>query len=166
MKTLARQSTHNIYVYCVYVILLGFLAAMLFFIIADFRVERIFITVASSVGIIYSLYYWTERIRKMPLVKSLKYDNANFYVALKDMEIIIPFEDTKGIEILTIGGVFELELINPSQLGDKILFKPSLAYPLGFEKTDKQIAAINSRIKRLQKQKKSELKVNQLNSLN
>lgn len=99
-------------------------------------------------------------------VRKISYDQTHFYIQMKDMEIIIPLEETKGIGIQTVDGIFELELINPSQAGKKILFKPSLLYPLTYKKVDKEIAAINSRIKRLQKQKKIDIYGNYLQSFN
>lgn len=137
-----------------------------FIIVAVTFTTNYFQLLASCSMLIYAMVMWSIRISKMPLVKSISYENDQFYLQLKNMEIVVPFEDTKGIGIKTLDGIFELELTNPSQVGKQILFKPSLLYPLNFKKVDNEIARINHQIKKCKRNPAADFGANQLNSFN
>jgi hypothetical protein len=157
LKTLASYRNQLIYTIGVY----GLLSTLLItgFIVSDLR-QWIFNTLLWT----WIMYSWTLRIRKMPLVKQLSYDEQQFIIRLKDMELIIPFEETRGIGIKTLDGIFELELAQPTQVGKRILFKPSLLYPLNARKIDRQIAKLNDAIKRARRNPPQQASANALHS--
>ena len=69
-------------------------------------------------------------------VYHVEFDDEFLYVILRNNDILIPLENIKDVNIVTLGGVYRIDLYNAEQLGDKIYFKPSLLYPFNSKKKD------------------------------
>ncbi len=96
-------------------------------------------------------------------VYRVEFDDEFLYVILKKNDILIPLENIKDINIVTLGGVYRVDLYNAEQLGDKIYFKPSLLYPFNSKKKDALVNVLWSAIDKA-KQKKMYFSGNALHS--
>jgi hypothetical protein len=96
-------------------------------------------------------------------VYHVEFDNEFLYVILKEQDILIPLENIKEVDIKSLGGVYEVELFQPEQLGKKFYFKPSLLYPFNFKKKDALVNVLRKNIN-LAQQKKRTYQANALHS--
>jgi hypothetical protein len=79
-------------------------------------------------------------------IRSISFDSHSVYYNRKGYEVQIPFEDIKNIEIKTISGIYQINLYEPAQDGDTILFKTSLWYPLNFRRKDAEVNTLRDKI--------------------
>jgi hypothetical protein len=79
-------------------------------------------------------------------IKNISYDESAVYYDKKGFEVQIPFEDIRDIEIKTISGIYKINLYNPTQDGEYILFKTSLWYPFNFKKQDEKVNELRDKI--------------------
>ena len=96
-------------------------------------------------------------------VHRVEFDSEFLYVILKDQDILIPLENIKEVDIKSLGGVYEVELYQAEQLGEKFYFKPSLLYPFNFKKKDALVNVLRKNIN-LAQQKKRTYQANSLHS--
>jgi hypothetical protein len=68
------------------------------------------------------------------------------YYDRKGYEVQIPFEEIKSVEIMTISGIYKINLFDPSQDGSVIRFKTSLWYPFNFKKQDGKVNELRDKI--------------------
>jgi hypothetical protein len=108
----------------------------------------------------FLVYGWIRINRN---VHRVEFDNEFLYVILKDQDILIPLENIKEVDIKTVGGVYEVELFQPEQLGKKFYFKPSLLYPFNYKKKDALVNVLRKNIN-LAQQKKRTFQANALHS--
>ncbi len=108
----------------------------------------------------YIIYLWW---RVNERVYNVEFDDEFLYVLLRKNDILIPLENIKDVNIVTLGGVYRVDLYNPEQLGDKIYFKPSLLYPFNHKKKDELVNVLWNNIEKA-KQKKQIFLRNALHS--
>jgi signal transduction histidine kinase len=109
---------------------------------------------------LFFVYLWIRMNRN---VHRVEFDHEFLYVIQKGQDILIPLENIKEVDIKTLGGVYEVELFQPEQLGKKFYFKPSLLYPFNFKKKDELVNVLRRNINRAY-QKKQEFQRNALHS--
>lgn len=145
----------------VLVILIGFVGFFIFMqaksnLELGFRIFDWYITGYIS----FFIYLWIRMNRN---VHQVEFDNEFLYVIQKGQDILIPLENIKEVDIKTLGGVYEVELFQPEQLGKKFYFKPSLLYPFNFKKKDELVNVLRRNINQAY-QKKQEFQRNALHS--
>jgi hypothetical protein len=106
------------------------------------------------------VYGWVRINRN---VHRVEFDDEFLYVLQKGQDILIPLENIKEVEIISLGGVYEVELFNPEQLGKKFYFKPWLLYPFNFKKKDALVDILRSNINKALR-KKQHFQANALHS--
>ena len=98
-------------------------------------------------------------------IKPVAYDDYSFYITLPGYELQVRFEEVESIEIISLGGVYRINLFQDSMLGKEIYFKPSLLYPLNYKKVERLIDRLRREVVRARR-KINEDNSMQLNSLN
>ncbi len=94
-----------------------------------------------------SWWYLLYRYYKANLkVFHVEFDHEFLYVIQKKQDILIPLENIKDVEIVSLGGVYKVTLYSKDQLGDLIYFKPSLLYPFNFKAKDKLVDVLRHTI--------------------
>jgi hypothetical protein len=86
-------------------------------------------------------------------VHRVEFDEEFLYVILRGQDLMIPLENIKEVDIKSLGGVYEVELYSPEQLGNKFYFKPSLLYPFNFKKKDALVNVLRKNINKAQLKK-------------
>jgi len=104
----------------------------------------------SYVYLLFLIYGWIRINRN---VHHVEFDEEYLYVILRKQDILIRLENIKEVDIKSLGGVYEVELYHPEQLGKKIYFKPSLLYPLNFKKKDALVNVLRNNINKAQSRK-------------
>jgi hypothetical protein len=104
------------------------------------------------------IWIWIGVNRK---VFHVEFDHEFLYVIQKNQDILIPLENIKDVEIVSLGGVYKITLYAKDQLGDLIYFKPSLLYPFNFKSKDKLVDVLRHNID----EAKKKVRVYQKNAL-
>ncbi len=89
------------------------------------------------------IYIW---IRVNQKVYHVEFDDEFLYVIQKQQDVLIPLENIKDVEIVSLGGVYKVTLYAKDQVGDLIYFKPSLLYPFNFKTKDKLVDVLRHNI--------------------
>lgn len=145
----------------VLVILIGFMFFFVFAGINSFLENgRYFNTIFTAAYMSFFIFGWIRINRN---VHRVEFDDEFLYVLQKGQDILIPLENIKEVEIKSLGGVYEVELFNPEQLGKKFYFKPSLLYPFNFKKKDALVDILRSNINKALR-KKQHFQANALHS--
>ncbi len=137
----------------VLILLIALLGVLLFITIQSIYKVGLLRSNFISIGIfLYLIYKWIKLNRN---VHRVEFDDEYLYVIQKEQDIMIPLENIKEIDIKTLGGVYEVELYHPEQLGDKFYFKPSLLYPFNFKQKDSLVDILRRNINLAQARKKT-----------
>jgi DNA-binding protein YbaB len=104
------------------------------------------------------IWIWISVNRK---VFHVEFDDEFIYVIQKKQDILIPLENIKDVEIVSLGGVYKVTLYSKDQLGDLIYFKPSLLYPFNFKAKDELVDVLRHAID----EAKKKIRVYQKNAL-
>jgi hypothetical protein len=112
---------------------------------------------ASYCYIFYRLMLVTAKLHR------IEFDQSYLYVLLRKQDMVIPLENIKSVEILTLGGVYKVTLYAAEQLGDVFYFKLSLWYPLNYQSKDALVNLFRFSIDKA-KSKKQEFPINALRS--
>jgi hypothetical protein len=83
------------------------------------------------------------------------FDDDFLYVILHRQDIVIPLENIRDVNIVTLGGVYRVELYSAEQLGEKFYFKPSLLYPFNYKKKDALVDVLREKIGNAKRRKPS-----------
>ncbi len=145
----------------VLVILIGFVVFLLFAGVSSFLESGRYFNSITTIG--YFLFFIYGWIRINRNVHQVEFDDEFLYVLQKGQDILIPLENIKEVDIKSLGGVYEVELFNPEQLGKKFYFKPSLLYPFNFKKKDALVDILRSNINKALR-KKQHFQANALHS--
>lgn len=145
----------------VLILLLGLAGVLIFNSISSFLITGRYFNSIMTVGYMLFLIYGWIRINRN--VHPVEFDDEFLYVLQKGQDILIPLENIKEVEIKSLGGVYEVELFNPEQLGKKFYFKPSLLYPFNFKKKDALVDILRSNINKALR-KKQHFQANALHS--
>lgn len=81
----------------------------------------------------YMIYIW---FKVNASVYRVEFDDNFLYVILKDQDLIIPLENIKDVNLISLGGVYRVDLYNKELVGEKFYFKPSLLYPFNHRRKE------------------------------
>lgn len=95
----------------------------------------------------------------------VEFDDEFLYLIQKEADILIPLQNIKGVELKTMGGLYEIKLFHPEIVGDLIYYKPSLLYPFNFIAKDKIADILREKIA-IAKRRPQEFQKNALMSFN
>jgi len=135
----------------VFVLSLGFISFFLFIAVRAYLEGKYFYN-----SLFYAFYFgflsygWIRINRN---VHRVEFDEEFLYVILRGQDLMIPLENIKEVDIKSLGGVYEVELYSPEQLGNKFYFKPSLLYPFNFKKKDALVNVLRKNINKAQSRK-------------
>jgi hypothetical protein len=135
----------------VLVVLIGFILIFMFLAMQAYFQEKRFFN--SLFNVFYFGFFTYGWIRINRNVHRVEFDDDYLYVILRGQDILIPLENIKEVDIKTLGGVYEVELYNPEQLGNRFYFKPSLLYPFNYKKKDALVNVLRKNIDRAQARK-------------
>lgn len=108
----------------------------------------------------YFLYLWWKINQ---LVYHVEFDDEFMYVKQKEQDLLIPLENIKDINLISIGGVYKVELYAKELFGDTFYFKPSLLYPFNHKKKEALVDLLWANIETA-KRKKQDFQRNALHS--
>jgi hypothetical protein len=108
----------------------------------------------------YILFIW---IRAHLKVYKVEFDDEYLYVIRRNQDVLIPLENIKDIEMKSLGGMWRVDLFYADVIGDHFYFKPSLLYPLNYQKKDALVNLLWTKIERA-KTKNPYLQANALHS--
>jgi len=81
----------------------------------------------------YFLYLWW-RLNKR--VYHVEFDQEFMYITQREQDLVLPLENVKDVNLISIGGVYKVELYTKELFGDTFYFKPSLLYPFNHKKKE------------------------------
>ncbi|MBL7871795.1 MAG: hypothetical protein JNM78_09310 [Cyclobacteriaceae bacterium] len=145
----------------VLILLIGFVGFLVFAGVGSFLESGRYFNTITTIG--YTAFFIFGWIRINRNVHRVEFDEEFLYVLQKGQDILIPLENIKEVEIKSLGGVYEVELFTPEQLGKKFYFKPSLLYPFNFKKKDSLVDILRSNINKAVR-KKQHFQANALHS--
>lgn len=145
----------------VLVVLGGLLVFFLFAAVQAYVSNKFFYNSLFNIFYFGFLIYGWIRINRN--VHRVEFDEEYLYVILRGHDMLIPLQNIKEIDIKSIGGVYEVELYTPEQLGDKFYFKPSLLYPFNYKKKDELVNVLRKNINKAQS-RKQQFQTNALHS--
>ena len=108
-------------------------------------------------------YFFYLLIKLNGKLQHVEFDDEFLYVVQRNQDMIIPLENVESVEIVSLGGVYKVNLYRAEQLGKEFYFKPSLLYPLNYKVKDKLVNLLRRNID-LAKQRKVFLPYNALMS--
>ncbi len=108
----------------------------------------------------YFLYLWWN-VNKC--VYHVEFDSDFMYVAQKGQDLLIPLENIRDINLVSMGGVYRVDLYTKELFGDKFYFKPSLLYPFNHKKKEALVDVLWTNIEKA-KSKKQHFQRNALHS--
>jgi len=86
---------------------------------------------------------------------NVEFDDEYLYILRKHADLIIPLENIKNVEIVSLGGLFKVILYETEQVGKEFYFKPSLLYPLNYKHKDKLVNLLRAKIEAAKRKKRS-----------
>ncbi len=110
--------------------------------------------------VLYGCYIWWSVNRK---VFHVEFDEDFMYVTQKGHDLVIPLENIKDVNLVSLGGVYKVELYAHELFGDKFYFKPSLLYPFNHKKKEAVVDVLWANIEKA-KSKKQDFQRNALHS--
>lgn len=108
-------------------------------------------------------YFFFLLFRMSAKLQHVEFDDEHLYVVKRHIDYLIPLENIESVEIVSLGGVYKVNLYRAEQLGKEFYFKPSLLYPLNYKTKDLLVNHLRRNID-LAKQKKVSLPYNALMS--
>jgi hypothetical protein len=85
------------------------------------------------------------------------------YVIQRKQDLLIPLENVKDVNLVSMGGVYRVDLYVKELFGDKFYFKPSLLYPFNHKKKEALVDVLWANIEKA-KSKKQHFQRNALHS--
>jgi hypothetical protein len=98
----------------------------------------------------YFAYLWWRINLK---VYHVEFDDEYLYVQQKNQDVLIPLENIKDVNLISLGGVYKVDLYSPETFGDKFYFKPSLLYPFNHKKKEAVVDVLWANIEKAKKRK-------------
>lgn len=108
----------------------------------------------------YLIYLWIKVNRG---IVHVEFDEEFLYVILKDHDLLIPLENIKDVNLISLGGVYKVDLYSKEEIGQRFYFKPSLLYPFNHKKKEAVVDILWSNIEKA-KRKKQDFQRNALHS--
>jgi hypothetical protein len=106
------------------------------------------------------VYAWWKVNRR---VYHVEFDADFMYLLQKNQDLLIPLENIKDVNLISIGGVYKVELYSKELIGDTFYFKPSLLYPFNHKKKEALVDVLWANIEKT-KTKKQHFQRNALHS--
>ncbi len=98
----------------------------------------------------YLVFVWWSVNRK---VYHVEFDDEFMYVVQKGQDLLIPLENIKDVNLVSMGGVYRVDLYANELFGDKFYFKPSLLYPFNHKKKEALVDILWANIERSKSKK-------------
>ena len=98
----------------------------------------------------YFLYLWWKANIK---VFHVEFDDDFFYVRQIHHDVLIPLENIKDVNLVSIVGLYKVDLYSHETFGDKFYFKPSLLYPFNHKKKEALVDVLWANIEKAKKRK-------------
>lgn len=108
----------------------------------------------------YLIYIWYRVNRS---VLHVEFDEEFMYVMLNKQDLLIPLENIKDVNLVSMGGVYRVDLYAKELVGEKFYFKPSLLYPLNHKKKEAVVDILWSNIEKA-KRRRQHFQANALHS--
>lgn len=102
---------------------------------------------------LYGYFFWML-VRMTQKLQRVSFDREFLYVQRPAQELLIPLANIKAVEIATLGGVYKVTLFSPEQLGEEFFFKPSILYPLNFQKKDALVNQLRTAIEHAKREER------------
>lgn len=141
-------------------VLAGFIIALVWNGITEYRRTGRSSSILIPFTYIYLIYVWYRVNRS---VHHVEFDDDFLYVMLNQQDLVIPLENIKDVNLVSMGGVYRVDLYTKDLIGDKFYFKPSLLYPFNHKKKEAIVDILWSNINRA-KQKARPIQPNALHS--
>ena len=122
----------------------------------DGRLSHLFMPLNLS----YLAYIWWMVNKR---VFHVEFDSDFMYVLQQNHDLVIPLENIKDVNLISLGGVYQVDLYAKELFGDKFYFKPSLLYPFNHKKKEAVVDILWSNIEKA-KRKKQDFQRNALMS--
>ena len=141
------------------VILVGLVCVFLYGAFQDLKTRGIMDSLVplSWIYIIW-LWYWVNR-----RVYRTEFDDEFLYIIQRNQDLLIPLENIKDINLVSMGGVYRVDLYAKEEFGNTFYFKPSLLYPFNHKKKEVLIDILWRTIEKA-KSKKQDVQRNALHS--
>ena len=139
------------------------LSAMLFFVYIQYEEyleTRHLASLLIPLNLSYLLYAWFVVNKRVYYVE---FDDEFMYVVQKGHDLVIPLENIKDVNLVSMGGVYRVDLYAKELFGDKFYFKPSLLYPFNHKKKEAVVDILWANIEKA-KSKKQHFQRNALHS--
>ena len=104
------------------------------------------------------LWYWVNR-----RVYRTEFDDEFLYIIQRNQDLLIPLENIKDINLVSMGGVYRVDLYAKEEFGNTFYFKPSLLYPFNYKKKEALVDILWRTIEKA-KSKKQDVQRNALHS--
>jgi hypothetical protein len=98
----------------------------------------------------YLIYLWWQVNKR---VYHTEFDEEYLYVRQQRYDVLIPLENIKDVNLISMGGVYKVDLYSPETFGDKFYFKPSLLYPFNHKKKEAIVDVLWANIEKAKKRK-------------
>lgn len=98
----------------------------------------------------YFLYLWWNVNKR---VYHVEFDNDFMYVIQRKQDLLIPLENVKDVNLVSMGGVYRVDLYVKELFGDKFYFKPSLLYPFNHKKKEALVDVLWANIEKAKSKK-------------
>ena len=108
----------------------------------------------------YFIYAWFLVNKR---VYHVEFDNEFIYVVQKNHDLVIPLKNIKDVNLVSLGGVYKVDLYGKELFGNKFYFKPSLLYPFNHKKKEAVVDILWANIEKA-KRKKQDFQRNALHS--
>ena len=108
----------------------------------------------------YFIFIWFKVNQR---VYHVEFDDEFLYVAQRGHDLVIPLENIKDVNLVSVGGVYKVDLYAKELFGDKFYFKPSLLYPFNHKKKEAVVDILWANIEKA-KSKKQHFQRNALHS--
>jgi hypothetical protein len=109
-------------------------------------------------GYVMFIWFWVNQ-----RVYHVEFDDDFLYVMQSTQDLLIPLENIKDVNLVSLGGVYRVDLYAKETFGDKFYFKPSLLYPFNFKKKEAMVDILWANIEKA-KRKKQHFQRNALHS--
>lgn len=108
----------------------------------------------------YLLFIWFAVNKR---VYHVEFDDDFMYVTQKGHDLVIPLENIKDVNLVSMGGVYRVDLYAKELFGDKFYFKPSLLYPFNHKRKEAVVDILWANVEKA-KSKKQDFQRNALHS--
>jgi hypothetical protein len=103
---------------------------------------------------------WWHSHRKL---FQIEFDEDFLYVGQGNQDILIPLENIKDVNLISVVGVYQVDLYSKETFGKKFYFKPSFLYPFNHKESEALIDVLWANIEKA-KRKKQDFQRNALMS--